>query len=133
MANFFYVQVAPDPTDKYALCNYFSDFACTQPVASPLKVPKAAGAASFVLVPYLAEANPNPNQSNDLILVGAIADRVDTPAIDPTLIPATTNTVTVQLPVNQVITQGVLLVFSSQGTSTTLYATSDPQVENSGT
>jgi hypothetical protein len=37
------------------------------------------------------------------------------------------------LPVNQVITQGVLLVFSSQGTSTTLYATSDPQVENSGT
>jgi hypothetical protein len=130
MATPFYIQVAPDPSGNYALCNYFRDYACTQPVESPLRIPLHAGAVSFVLVPYLASANPNPKKPNNLMLVGAIADRVDTAAIDPTFIPAVANAVTAPVPVDQVVVQGVVLVFSSQGPRTQLYASCDPQVEN---
>ncbi len=133
MSSLFYVQVAPDPTDSYALCNYFTDYECTQQVWSPLQVPLDAGLVRFVLVPYLASANPDPDKSNTLLLVGAIADRVDTPVIDPTLIPAAVNTVTVALSTSQVVMKGMVLVFSSQGAETKLYASSDPQVENGET
>jgi hypothetical protein len=82
----------------------------------------AAGEAIFVQVPTVA----------NWLLVGAVADRVDTTVIDPSFLPATFNQVSVPMPHTQVITQGVLLIFSSQGTTTQLYSSADPTVVNDG-
>ncbi|MFG6458426.1 hypothetical protein [Roseateles sp. BYS96W] len=121
--NIFYVQAEPDPLDpQRARCTFFTDYACTDPVKSPMSIPVTAGEAIFVQV-----ATPN-----HWLLVGAVADRCDTSVIDPSFLPSTFNQVAVAMPVNRVISQGVLLIFSSQGEVTQLYSSSDPVIRNDG-
>lgn len=121
--NVFYVQAALDPLDpKRAICTFFTDFDCRKPAKRPLSIPKGAGEVIFVHV-------PTPDR---WLLVGAVADRVDTTIIDPSFLPATYNQVSIPMPTDDIITQGVLLIFSSQGTTTQLYSSADPTVQNDG-
>jgi hypothetical protein len=121
--NIFYVKAVPDKEDpQRAKCTFFTDYDCKNRVKPPLSIPVAAGEAIFVQVPTVA----------NWLLVGAVADRVDTTVIDPSFLPATFNQVSVPMPHTQVITQGVLLIFSSQGTTTQLYSSADPTVVNDG-
>ena len=119
--NIFYVKAMPDPIDpQRARCTFFTDYACTQKASLPLSVPLTAGEAIFVQV-----AAPN-----NWLLVGGVADRCDTSVIDPTFLPSTFNQLVVPMPTDRVISQGVLLIFSSQGATTQLYSSSDPVVKN---
>ncbi|MDN3544938.1 MAG: hypothetical protein ACK4S6_11400 [Roseateles asaccharophilus] len=120
MANTFYVKASADPSNLYALCTYYTDPECQHQVDSPLRIPQQAGGVTFQLV-----ANGNNWQ-----MVGAVADRVDTPEIDPTMVLAANNAVTIAMPTSTKITEGVVLVFTSTNVPTQLYASSDPQVEN---
>lgn len=132
MSNTFYIQAgAPLADPNRAVCAYFKDYACTQRLESPLRIPPDAGSATFVLVPYLPGINPSPTPNNWL-LIGAVDDRVDTPAIDPVMTLAAANAVTISMPTDQKVQQGVILLFSSQGPTTQLFATKDPIVENNG-
>ncbi|MFG6446643.1 hypothetical protein ACG0Z6_00150 [Roseateles sp. BYS180W] len=131
-SNTFYVQAGPSPQNPdMAACHYYSDYACTQEVQEPLRIPKDAGEVVFVLVPYAAAANPS-KVSNQWLMVGSVADRVDTAAIDPIMTPATGNTVRIPMPKEKTVKQGVILLFSSQGPTTQLYASDDPTVINEG-
>ncbi len=119
--NVFYVQATKDPLDeKRAICTFFTDFDCRWPAKKPLSIPKGAGEVIFVHVPT----------PDHWLLVGAVADRVDTPIVDPSFLPATFNQVSVAMPTEEVITQGILLIFSSQGATTQLYSSADPTVQN---
>lgn len=132
MSNTFYVQAGALPVEpNRAVCAYFTDYACTRRVESPLKIPQDAGSVTFVLVPYLASANPSPTP-NTWLLVGAVDDRVDTPAIDPSMTLAAANAVTIAMPTIDKVQQGVILLFSSQGATTQLFATKDPVIQNDG-
>lgn len=117
----FYVKAVPDEDDpQRAKCTFFTDYDCKHKVKPPLSIPIAAGEAVFVGVPTAA----------NWLLVGAVADRVDTTIIDPSFLPATFNQVAVPMPRTEIITQGVLLIFSSQGTTTQLYSSADPVIKN---
>ncbi len=130
MSHTFYVQAgAPLAEPNRAVCAYYTDYACTQRVESPLKIPQDAGMVTFVLVPFIASANPSPTPNNWL-LVGAVDDRVDTPAIDPSMTLAAANAVSITMPTTQQVQQGVILLFSSQGATTQLFASKDPIIEN---
>lgn len=119
--NIFYVKAVPDKGDSQrAKCAFFTDYDCKNKVKPPLSIPVTAGEAIFVGVPTSA----------DWLLVGAVADRVDTTIIDPSFLPATFNQVSVPMPRTHIITQGVLLIFSSQGTTTQLYSSADPVIKN---
>lgn len=119
--NIFYVKAVPDKEDpQRAKCTFFTDYDCKNKVKPPLSIPVTAGEAIFVQVSTAA----------NWLLVGAVADRVDTTVIDPSFLPATFNQVAVPMPVTHVITQGVLLIFSSQGTTTQLYSSADPVIKN---
>jgi len=121
--NTFYVQAVLDPVDpKRAACAFYTDGDCnpTSRVVPPLNIPKAAGGVYFVNVPTAA----------NLLLVGAVSDRVDTGIINPGYGSSTGNTVCVLMPTAQVISKGVLLVFSSQGAPTQLYSSADPTIVN---
>ncbi|MFN5048464.1 hypothetical protein [Roseateles sp.] len=123
MATTFYVKASADPSNRFALCTYYSDPECKNEVESPLRIRRNAGGVTFQMV-----ANGNGWQ-----LVGAVADRVDTPAIDPTMTPAANNTVTVAMPTATQITEGIVLLFTSTSVPTQLYASADPQVINDET
>jgi hypothetical protein len=119
--NIFYVKALPDKDDpQRAKCTFFTDYECKNKVKPPLSIPVAAGEVIFVGVPTVA----------NWLLVGAVADRVDTTIIDPSFLPATFNQVSVPMPHTHIIEQGVLLIFSSQGTTTQLYSSADPTVKN---
>lgn len=121
--NIFYIKAVPDKKDpQRAHCSFFTDFACKKQVTPPLSIPKTAGEVVFVQTPT----------ADNLLLVGSVADRVDTTVIDPTFLPAAFNQVAVPMPEEHVITQGVLLIFSSQGLTTQLYSSADPTVRNDG-
>lgn len=123
LTNIFYVQAGPDKKDpQRARCSFFTDYECTQRVLPPMTIPLNAGEVVFVQVPT----------PDNWLLVGGVADRVDTTVIDPSFLPAAFNQVSVPMPTNQVITQGVLLIFSSQGQQTQLYSSADPTVKNNG-
>lgn len=122
-SNIFYVKAVPDLTDpQRARCSFYTDYECTQQVFPPLTIPKAAGEVIFVQV----------TTPDHWLLVGAVADRVDTAIVDPSFLPATFNQVSVAMPRDHVIHQGVLLIFSSQGLTTQLYSSADPTVKNNG-
>lgn len=121
--NVYYVQAGVDPLDpKRAVCSFFFDFDCQHPATLPLSIPKQSGEVVFVHV----------QTANQWLLVGAVGDRVDTAIVDPTFLPATYNQVSVPMPTHEVILQGVLLIFSSQGPTTQLYSSADPVVKNNG-
>lgn len=121
--NIFYVKAVPDKDDSQrAKCTFFTDFDCKNKVKPPLSIKVTAGEVIFVGAPTAA----------NWLLVGAVADRVDTTIIDPTFLPASFNQVSVPMPETHVIEQGVLLIFSSQGTKTQLYSSADPTVVNDG-
>ncbi|MFG6414791.1 hypothetical protein ACG02S_12865 [Roseateles sp. DC23W] len=119
--NIFYVKAVPDKDDpQRAKCTFFTDFDCKYKVKPPLSIPQSAGEAVFVHAPSAA----------NWLLVGAVADRVDTTIVDPSFLPATFNQVSIPMPRTEVITQGVLLIFSSQGTTTQLFSSADPVIRN---
>lgn len=119
--NVFYVQAAPDKKDpQRAHCTFFTDYECTQKVKPPLSIPLTSGEAIFVQV----------TTPDNWLLVGGVADRVDTAVVDPTFLPAAFNQVSIPMPRDRVVTQGVLLIFSSQGTETRLFSSGDPIVKN---
>ncbi|HEY8877314.1 MAG TPA: hypothetical protein VIN03_07105 [Roseateles sp.] len=119
--NIFYVKAVPDKKDpQRAHCSFFTDYACKKKVETPLSIPKAAGEVIFVQV----------TTEDNWLLVGGVADRVDTAIVDPSFLPATFNQLSVPMPRDHVIHQGVLLIFSSQGTTTQLYSSADPTVKN---
>ncbi len=120
MPTTFYVKASADPSNLYALCTYYTDPECQHPVDSPLSIPRQAGGVTFQLV----------SNGNNWQMVGAVADRVDTPEIDPTMVPAVSNAVTVAMPTNTQITEGIVLVFTSTNVPTQLYASADPTVIN---
>lgn len=121
--NIFYVKAVPAKKDPLrANCTFYTDYACTQPAPVPLSIPLNAGEAIFVQV----------TTADNWLLVGGVADRVDTPVVDPSFLPATFNQLVVPMPLDRVITQGVLLIFSSQGTETQLYSSGDPIIKNNG-
>ncbi|HEV6965256.1 MAG TPA: hypothetical protein VK305_07565 [Roseateles sp.] len=115
------MKAKPDLTDpQRAHCSFFTDYACTRQVVPPLSIPKQAGEVIFVQV----------TTADNWLLVGGVADRVDTAVVDPSFLPATFNQLAVPMPVTHVVTQGVLLIFSSQGPETRLYSSADPTVRN---
>lgn len=121
--NTYYVKARPDLTDpQRAHCSFFTDYACTQQVLPPLSIPKMAGEVIFVQV----------MTADNWLLVGGVADRVDTPVVDPSFLPAAFNQLAVPMPVGRPIRQGVLLIFSSQGPVTQLFSSGDPVVQNDG-
>jgi hypothetical protein len=121
--NIFYVKAMPDVTDpQRASCTFYTDYACTNEVTPPMSIPLKAGEAIFVQV----------DTPNHWLLVGAVSDRCDTSVIDPSFLPATYNQVVVPMPVDSIVEEGVLLIFSSQGSTTQLYSSSDPTVRNDG-
>ncbi|MCH7342532.1 hypothetical protein LZ017_03955 [Pelomonas sp. CA6] len=124
MSNTFYVTALVSADGTHAACEFYDNPQGTgEPLQQPLKIKKSAGSALFALIQ---------SQSPDLVLVGAIADRADTPEIDPAFTPATYNQVAVAMPTDKVVTKGVLLTFSTMGAVTELYSSTDPQVLNDG-
>lgn len=122
-SNIFYVKAVPAKKDPLrAQCSFYTDYACTQPAPLPLTIPLETGEAIFVQV----------TTPDNWLLVGGVADRVDTSVVDPSFLPATFNQLVVPMPTDRVITQGVLLIFSSQGTTTQLYSSGDPIIKNNG-
>jgi hypothetical protein len=122
--NVFYVKAEKDPADpKRVSCTFFKDFDCRKRAGRPLRIPRDAGEVIFVHVPTL----------ENLLLVGALADRVDTTIVDPSYQAAVFNQVSVPMPTEEPITQGILLIYSSQGNRTQLYSSADPIVENNDT
>ncbi|MEO6278591.1 DP-EP family protein [Roseateles sp.] len=123
----YYVQTGVDPLDpKRAACVFFFDKACKQPATQPLKIKQSSGGITFAM------ASPQ-HSGCGWALVGAVADRTDTVAIDPSFIPSPDHAqVTVPVTTQQQVTVGVLLIFSSTQSPTQLYASADPQVQNDG-
>jgi len=121
--NIFYVQGRIDPSGEFAQCSYFYDKAATQPYGgASFRIPTNAGAG------VLAQAD-----NSELVLVGAVYKTVGLP-------PALNNnnycaandeaTITVPMPVNEVVTKGVVLLFADRVAVQALYPSSDPQITN---
>jgi len=123
MPNTFYVKAVAADRNQYASCQYFTDPGCQNQVFSPLTISQSAGSVVFQLVAT----------GNGWAMVGAVADRVDTPEVDPTMVPASgPSTVSVPITTTTQVTTGIVLVFSSTVVPTQLFASSDPQVKNNG-
>ena len=123
----YYVQTGADPLDpKRASTVFFFDKACKQPATQPLTIKQSSGGITFVM------ASPQ-HSGCSCALVGAVADRTDTAAIDPSFIPSPDQVqVTVPVTTHHQVTVGVLLIFSSTQTPTQLYSSADPTVKNDG-
>lgn len=120
--NTYYVKATIDASGNYADCSYFIDPACTQVAEQPLRIPQSAGVCNFVQ----AAASP-------LVLVGSVFKTLGhaptlnshnfTPANDE-------HVVAVGMPTSEIVTKGVVLMFSSPGEVTCLYPSTDPEVKN---
>ena len=123
----YYVQVSPSQTGPgSAACLFYKDSACKTPAEQPLQIKQSAGGVTFVMA--------SPQQSGcNWVLVGAVSDRTDTVAVDPSFIPsADQKQVTVPITTLAQVTVGVLLIFSSTQAPTQLYSSVDPQIKNDG-
>lgn len=117
-----------------ATTSYYLDAACTQQVHSPLTSSKSTGVCVFVQA-----------ASSELVLMGAAFktmghapvmtaknfEPAKAASVDPTLVQ-----VTIPMPVakdpSESVTKGVVLLFSDKGKVTSIYPSSDPQVNNDG-
>lgn len=121
--NTYYVQGSLDASGDFAACAYFLDKAATQPYTEPqLRVPTNAGSCQIV------EAN-----NSELALVGSVYKTLGLP---PSLNNSNYNpandegSITVPMPVVEVVTKGVVLLFANRGQVEGLYPSSDPQIIN---
>jgi hypothetical protein len=116
----YYVQAQPE--GLFAACRYFADPACTQPVdPKSLIVPPTAGSCE------IAEA-----QDSELALLGASYKTLGHAAVmtDHNFSAAASGVVSVAMPTTKTVTKGVVLIFSTRDTVSTLYPSSDPEVSN---
>lgn len=120
MTTTYYVQA--QPAGAFAACRYFADPACSQPVdPKALRVPLDAGSCS------IAEAT-----GSELALLGASYKTLGHAPVmtSHNFCAATAGAVSVPLPTEQVVTKGVVLIFSDRSNVATLYPSSDPEVGN---
>ena len=120
MTTTYYVQAQPN--GLFAACSYFADPQCTQPVASnALVIPSTASACE------IAEA-----EGSELTLMGASYKTLGHAPVmtDHNFSAAASGVVSVVMPTTKTVTKGVVLIFSTRGTVSTLYASSDPEVSN---
>lgn len=121
--NTFYVQSKVDASGEFAACSYFYDKAATQPyTGATFRIPTNSG------VCYLEQAN-----NSDLVLVGAVYKTLGLP-------PALNNnnycaandeaSISVPMPLTEVVTKGVVLLFADPVAVQALYPSSDPQIIN---
>ena len=134
----YFVVASPSPTPPYvALCQYYLDPACTQPVDAnvPLSTSSVTAVCNFVQAP-----------SSPLLLIGAIFKTLGkAPSLRPqnytAAVPWSDNpelpAITVPMPVRlsdsvEVTTKGVVLMFSDKEQVESLYPSDDPQIKNDG-
>lgn len=120
-----YVEASISADGNFADCKYFKDAAATQPIeSSEIHIPTAAGACVF------GQAD-----TTTLMLIGATFKTIGSaPGMNASnFSPADDeNFVTLSMPTTNVITKGVVLLFSTAGIVENLYPSSDPQVTNDG-
>ncbi len=120
MTTTYYVKASPD--GAFAACDYYADPECTQPVADDaLKVPASASACD------IAEAD-----GCELALVGASYKTLGHAPVmtDSNFAAAVSGVVSIGMPTTKTVTKGVVLIFSTRDTVSTLYASADPQITN---
>ncbi len=120
MTTTYYVKAVPN--GAFAACSYFTDSSGQHPVAgNTLVVPPTAPAC------LIAEA-----KSSELELLGASYQTLGDPAVmtENNFSPAEGGVVSVSMPTTEVVSKGVVLIFSNPGTVTALYPSSDPVVTN---
>lgn len=120
--NTYYVQARIDELGVFASCKYFSDYAATQQVYPPLRVPADAG---FCLIAVA--------DGSDLALMGTV---FKTLGQGPTLnisnyCPASDDgTVAISMPTTSTVTKGAVLLFADPKKVTMIYPSQDPQITN---
>ncbi|TDP72684.1 hypothetical protein [Roseateles toxinivorans] len=122
MPNTYYVQAQVDtPTGQIAVANYYIDKKCSQPATLPLSVALSAGACTII-------------QATDstLTLVGAVFKTIGgVPVLTSNnFYPASQGSVSISMPTDDMVTKGVVLLFSDPLQVSALYPTSDPQITN---
>ncbi|WP_077035904.1 hypothetical protein [Pelomonas sp. KK5] len=120
--NTYYVQARTDELGIFASCRYFSDYAATQPVETPLWVPPDAGSC------LIAQA-----EGSELALIGSVFKTLgQAPSLNiSNYCPASDDgLVTVSMPTTSTVTKGVVLLFSDPQTVTMIYPSKDPQIIN---
>ena len=121
--NTYYVQGRVDASGEFALCSYFLDKAATQPyAAAALHIPTNAGGC------LIAQAD-----GSELVLLGSVYKTLGLPPAlnNSNYSPSNDEGVTaVPMPLLEVVTKGVVLLFADRGEVTSLYPSSDPQVIN---
>jgi len=117
----YYVQATISGTA--AACSYFNDYECKEPAKLPLKVSQTAGFCAITQ-----------GAGSALQLVASVFKTIDNPTglTAQNYAAAIGQTVFVPMPVDRVVTKGVVLLFAPPDVVTTLYASADPQVQNDG-
>lgn len=125
MSTTYYVKASISADGLFADCSYYYDSAAQQPVeGSLLKIPSGQTAC-----------NVAPAQGSELLLVGASFKTLGhTPNLtDHNFCAADADrVVAVPFPSDKTVTKGVVLLFSNNGSVEALYASSDPEMTNSG-
>ena len=120
--NTYYVQAKTDAAGIFATCRYFSDFAATQPVETPLRVPTDAASC------LIGQA-----EGSDLVLIGSVFKTLgQAPALNISNYNSANDDgqVTISMPTTSTVTKGVVLLFSDPVTVTMIYPSKDPQITN---
>jgi hypothetical protein len=119
----YFVQAKISDDGLYAACSYFLDKAATQPVeGSTLSVPMGADACT------IQQAH-----GSELVLLGASFKTLGhAPVMTDSNFSAADGTASldVPMPTSNVVTKGVVLLFSNSGAVDGLYASSDPELTN---
>ncbi|MFY7865547.1 hypothetical protein [Roseateles sp.] len=120
--NTYYVLSALDSSKQYAICSYYLDKAATQPASQPLRIPTNAGAC------LIGQAD-----GSELLLMGTVFKKLgQAPALNASNFTPTNDDgfVNITMPTQDVVTKGVILLFSNVGPVASIYPSSDPQVVN---
>ena len=120
--NTYYVQAKADAQGLFATCSYFSDFAATQPVEQPLRVPPEATSC------LIGQAS-----GSALVLIGSVFKTLgQAPALNASNYSSADDNgvITVAMPTTSLVTKGVVLLFSDPDKVTTIYPSDDPQITN---
>lgn len=125
MPTIIYVEGNVSADGNFADCVYYRDREGTDPYPGPeLSIPQDSGECVF------AQAD-----TTSLLLIGATFKTIGSaPGMNASnFAPANDeNEVNFSMPLTQVITKGVVLLFSTPGVVDNLYPSSDPQVTNDG-
>lgn len=125
MTTTYYVQARISDDGLYAECGYFYDKAGTQPVeGTTLNINLGEEFCA------IEEAD-----GSALVLLGASFKTLGhAPVMREANFAATdgTSSLGIPMPAGQVVTKGVVLLFSNPGAVESLYASSDPEVTNGG-